>query len=559
MIDPREWAPVDGFILEPNALLTIGELTSHVALTAGPGAGKTETLAQRADFLFRTNSCPYPRRILAISFKLDAAHNLDERVKLRSGPSMARRFDSMTFHGFAKRIIDRYRLVLTGPNALDADYSVGPNFIPRRQLSFDRMVPFAIEIVNRSLHARWSMRQTYSHVFLDEFQDCTDAQYQLIRAAFGGSDAVITAVGDTKQRIMGWAGAMEGIFLAMATDFTTMPLNLYMNFRSKDRLRRVQNAMVQIMDPRAAVDPATIAADEGEVNVLTYDTAADEAHGVGHAIAQLVAEGTPPAQIAVLLSKQIPLYAAELMANLDQREIPYRDETQLQDLASDPIGVVVFDFLRVCILTQQAASYDRLLNLAAIATSDDESEDRLRSKISRHLASSREMVNSSGFDGTDVEAYAKAAKKLLNLLGKRALSALSADYQQGKRLEDLVASALDVFSAALTASGDPVAAIDHLSDDKAVRILTIHKSKGLEFENVFVMACEEETFFGAIEPERSAFFVAISRAKDRLYVTCAKHRPRPAGMSGRWEVTRTPHEEFLGYLDLFERRNQVIA
>ncbi|TFC19893.1 UvrD-helicase domain-containing protein [Cryobacterium sp. MDB2-10] len=550
MISPEAWETADNLILEPNALLCMQELKRHVAVTAGPGAGKTEALAQRADYLFRTNSCPYPRRILAISFKLDAAHNLNERVTMRSGAALAQRFDSMTFHGFAKRIIDRYRPVLTGPHALDVNYTVGKEFIPRRQLSFDRMVPFAMEILERNLNARWSLRQTYSHVFLDEFQDCTSTQYQLIREAFRGSDTVITAVGDTKQRIMGWAGAMEGIFLTMASDFETVPLNLYMNFRSKDRLRRVQNVMVLAMDPGAAIDPATIPADEGEVHALAFESSADEAHGVGKAIAHLVADGTPLAQIAVLLSKQIPYYAADLMADLDRRGIPYRDETKLQDLASDPVSLVVFDFLRVCLLKQQSASYERILALAGVGTSDEESEDRLRSKISRYLASSREMMNDPKFVRTDTESYAQAVKNMLNLLGKRALSALSSDYQQGKRLEDLVTEALDVFATAVRSSGDPVLALDHFSDDKAVRILTIHKSKGLEFENVFVMACEAETFWGSIDEERSAFFVAISRAKDRLYVTHAKHRPRPPGISGRWDVNRTPHQEFFGYLDV---------
>lgn len=70
-------------------------------------------LAQRADFLLRTGACRYPKRILAISFKVDASSNLKERVKRRCGSELASRFDSYTFHAFAKRIIDRFRPVLT--------------------------------------------------------------------------------------------------------------------------------------------------------------------------------------------------------------------------------------------------------------------------------------------------------------------------------------------------------------------------------------------------------------------------------------------------------------
>src|SRR5690606_38127513 len=116
----------DSLKLEPNALLAATEIDRNLALTAGPGAGKTEMLAQRADFLLRTGTCRYPNRILAISFKVDASHNLKARVRKRCGPELAARFDSHTFHAFSKRIIDRFRPALTGRDALDADYSVGP-------------------------------------------------------------------------------------------------------------------------------------------------------------------------------------------------------------------------------------------------------------------------------------------------------------------------------------------------------------------------------------------------------------------------------------------------
>ncbi|MGJ8839352.1 UvrD-helicase domain-containing protein [Salmonella enterica subsp. enterica serovar Kentucky] len=74
--------------------------TLCLALTAGPGAGKTEMLAQRADFLLRTGTCRYPKRILAISVKVDARKNLKVRIQRRCGPVLASRFDSYSFHAF---------------------------------------------------------------------------------------------------------------------------------------------------------------------------------------------------------------------------------------------------------------------------------------------------------------------------------------------------------------------------------------------------------------------------------------------------------------------------
>ncbi|MBN0401517.1 ATP-dependent helicase, partial [Pseudomonas aeruginosa] len=65
MITVDAWKPADGLTLEPNALRAAKEQMHSLALTAGPGAGKTEMLAQRADFLLRTGACRYPKRILA--------------------------------------------------------------------------------------------------------------------------------------------------------------------------------------------------------------------------------------------------------------------------------------------------------------------------------------------------------------------------------------------------------------------------------------------------------------------------------------------------------------
>jgi len=195
MIRSDQWSPADGLSLEPNALAAVKESEHNVAITAGPGAGKTEMLAQHADFLLRTDTCGYPKRILAISFKVDASRNLRERVKKRCGADLAARFDSHTFHAFAKRIIDRFRPALVGLDALDSNYSIGPQRIGHSSITFADMVPLALTIVESSLIARNAIRQTYSHVFLDEFQDCTNAQYKLIRACFDGSSARITAVG----------------------------------------------------------------------------------------------------------------------------------------------------------------------------------------------------------------------------------------------------------------------------------------------------------------------------------------------------------------------------
>jgi superfamily I DNA/RNA helicase len=106
-VHPDVWCPIGVSSLECAALNAV-RATTNTLVVAGPGAGKTELLAQRACYLLQTGMCPSPRQILAISFKRDAARNLAERVKQRCGTALAGRFHSYTFDSFAKGLVDRF-------------------------------------------------------------------------------------------------------------------------------------------------------------------------------------------------------------------------------------------------------------------------------------------------------------------------------------------------------------------------------------------------------------------------------------------------------------------
>lgn len=549
MIRVQQWSPADGLSLEPNALAAAKEIDRNLALTAGPGAGKTEMLAQRADFLLRTGACRYPKRILAISFKVDASQNLKARVRKRCGPELAARFDSHTFHAFAKRIIDRFRPVLTGQDALDPDYSIGKHRIQRRSITFDDMVPLAVQIVESSQIARNAICQTYSHVFLDEFQDCTNAQYKLIKACFQNTAVRLTAVGDTKQRIMGWAGALEGIFESYAEDFDAHPLNLYQNFRSKPRLRRMQNAMVRVMDLPAALDDADLPGDEGEIEVLQFDNDNDEAEALSDSVRGWIDdEGINPSEIAVLVSKQQNLYCQKLRAALDAKGVPYRDEDATQNLASEPVANLIVDFLLVAAGQRQPGPFQRLLDLVVFGRGlDQENEYRARSRWNRFVATVKQRLEAEEADLADLDDLRTIVNELLDIVGRDAVVGLSSEYAQGDYLQQQIDATTDRAHTLLSKGEDPVTALASFLGDRAVKIMSIHKSKGLEFDTVVVLGVEKQTFWGDQGAERSAYFVGISRAKRRLCLTACKERFRPAGANNNWSIVRTEHSEFLEY------------
>lgn len=138
-VAPADWKPQGIESLEKAAEEAV-HYDRHALVVAGPGAGKTELLAQRACYLLQTRLCPRPTRILAISFKRDAARNLAGRVEQRCGEVLARRFHSQTFDAFAKSLVDRFGQALPEKWRPTPDYTI--NFdIEKRYREYVSAVP----------------------------------------------------------------------------------------------------------------------------------------------------------------------------------------------------------------------------------------------------------------------------------------------------------------------------------------------------------------------------------------------------------------------------------
>ena len=284
-VKAEDWRPIGVDGLEVNALDVVRS-TGNRSVIAGPGAGKTELLAQRASYLLQTGISRPPQRILAISFKRDAAANLAARVRSRCHRNHAGRFDSLTFDAFAKALVDRFGQALPERWRPRSDYEImmpnyrlygdflqdlgdPPSSVGRRAeimalgtgtfervhlvgqplpidgwslptvgkwaaeqfwrsalhqgkksyLSFPMIGRLAELLLRLNPLARDALRLTYSHLFMDEFQDTTQVQYDLVRTVFLGTDTVVTAVGDVKQQIMRWANAMDDPFGILGAEF----------------------------------------------------------------------------------------------------------------------------------------------------------------------------------------------------------------------------------------------------------------------------------------------------------------------------------------------------
>lgn len=583
-IDKQAWVPADGMRLEQVAMDAI-VAPGNTLIVAGPGSGKTELLAQKACYLLQTNTCPWPQRILAISFKVDAAHNLRARVQKRCGPHLSQRFDSFTFDAFSKGIFDRlrrglppgykvgnYRVNTKMANEIKyafravnegfyhmADASTLVTRLTSLQLPFDaqnndqailhqvwhsltqKAIPelnfamimrLANLIISSNPAVRQALQQTYSHVFIDEFQDTTYIQYDLFKTCFLGSDVNFTAVGDDKQTIMEWAGAKPAIFDEYCRDTQAPVLYLRMNWRSAPRLIHFQNYLVDALlgKPAVAIPSEAWDEDEGEVRMCVFPDTQTERDYLVTEIGQWLAEGLSPRDICVLV-KQLPHnYTTDLIATLAAIGIRARDETDLQALLTEPFAVFMINFLQSVFADRLGKPWDAVIDFLITVHQSYEDDEVLI--LQRHALQFIRDVKTDYNNTTGLSADTLMA--LMIKIGKftdlKKVRDLYQQYKEGTWLRDLMIQLRDYLIKQYSENDDMLFAISLLKGEDTLPIMTTHKSKGLEFHTVIFMGLEDSAFWSYTQrptQDNNLFFVALSRAKERVLFTFSQHRALP--------------------------------
>jgi superfamily I DNA/RNA helicase len=605
--------------LEPAAWEAVRDNRSALVV-AGPGAGKTELLAQRASYLLETGLCASPHRILAISFKRDAARNLRERVTLRCGMELARRFDSYTFDAWAKSLLDRFRLALPEDYRPTADYAIDFQFAYERPLrerllsiceragvaagqiqALDVAQFFRRAITGRAIalgatpqpgsrlalaQALWqsalhsgvrsalpfpmigalaelllrtnppllaALRATYHFAFLDEFQDTTAVQYRLVLTALQGSPAILTAVGDHKQRIMLWADAQVGVFDAFTNDFGAIRRGLIMNYRSAPRLVAIQQHLIAALDPQS---PAPRAADdgsagEGECRVLVFPNDEVEARHVAALISRWVGQdGIRPSEICVLARQQLDRYTENLRAELAQLGIRSRVQNELQDLLAEPLTTVAVDALRLCVAPRAPESWQALCQVIIQLRGADDSEVEARQAISGltdFIGGLRPRLAAA----TTADQLTGLIRELLGFLDEPTFRRLHPQYMQTEFFSMTIEACARNLADARARNADWPSALDDFLGVDCVPMMSIHKSKGLEFHTVVFLGLEDYPFRSIRSgdgEEECNFFVAFSRAKKRVVFTFAD--TRSARTQSRTGVRR--------FYELLERAGVVV-
>ena len=464
IIRTNDWSPKGVDTLEPAALRAVQNNDENLCVVASAGAGKTEFLAQKADYLLSTGLCRPPHRILAISFKADAARNLKERVRERCGPQFSSRFDSMTFDAFSKSLIDRFGPLIPAPYTPSADYEIvfpgyrdwndflrkhgypqlsGVTFqaaVARCSLPIANLNPenpqwkevlnlywdeayqdrghtrLSFPMINRltnyvlTTDPRLSaaLRATYPFVFLDEFQDTTYGQYALLKRLFQKTDVRMTAVGDNKQRIMVWAGAMPNAFESFEKDFDVAEETLLSNWRSHPELVDIQHAIAVTLEKSSAKPEAKrIKSVDGDVcAVWHYADREVECEGVTRWIADAINAGEMAPEDCVILIRNKPNdLEAELNpifenAGLRLRNVartPEGAKILIQDILTEELTVCVMALLRLSARSKSPDDWhmliDRLSALWGLNPDNEVEQDRLQDELSGIVSDLRQFNN----------------------------------------------------------------------------------------------------------------------------------------------------------------------
>ena len=595
MITPANWSPSPGIDLEPNAEIGVRSLRNYLVV-AGPGAGKTELLAQRAGFLLETNLCIEPRRILAISFKKDAADNLRARVESRIGSELAVRFDSHTFDSYGKSLLDRFREGITPAIRPPADYEIVTDFrafadsqvssmikqataadnsiarlknldakwflanglclnsldaFSREQdemgrlaksvwllllqaqpchLTFDMVKRLAERIIQKNDLLARALRITYDHVFLDEFQDTTAVQYDLLRASFPNGTATMTAVGDNKQRIMLWANAMPDAFDRFMADYQATHLQLLQNRRSDKRLVEIQRALISAIDPDC--EPSEPAPDQlagdGVCLILEFDDENTEANAMLIEVRRLIDNGIAPNDICFIVRQTAEKYVHKVIEVLNANGVKCRMEEPYQNLLRDELVGSILDLLHLALGLQTAKRWQPAIDFVCLLDGLDPDQGNsaytAEEKLTNFVAQLKQVL---ALPVKGIEEIAMVLKMVISFLGKDKIRAHFPRYRQVRALQltlrDFARLLLDCWKQ----EGSWKGALECFYGRDSVPAMTIHKSKGLEYHTVFFIGLEDSAWWNfakQAEEETCAFFVAFSRAKKQIYFTFCRSR-----------------------------------
>ncbi len=429
------------------------------------------------------------------------------------------------------------------------------------------------ELLERDTNIRQHYQNRFRYILVDEFQDTNRLQYQWLKLLAGqskdGQHNCMFAVGDDDQSIYGFRGARVGNMRDFETDFNVQNVvKLEENYRSHSNILDAANAIIAHNKNRLGKNLWTSAGAGEPVRVYQAYNDNDEAQFIVDEIKMLHAEGTELGEMAMLYRSNAQSRVLEHA--LFSANLPYRVYGGLRFFERAEIKHALA-YMRLIANANDDTALLRVINFPTRgigARSLEQLQETARAEnCSLWQAAINKVGNGKiggkGIDGFVAlirqmvdEAYGISLSELVELA--TTLSGLKAHYQNDKEGEDRIANLEELVTAAVSftnrdfgnhsnADGETeqdlltqflshasLEAGEHQADvgREALQLMTVHASKGLEFKVVFISGLEEglcpheQSTYEAngLEEERRLMYVAVTRARQRLYLSHAQSR-----------------------------------
>ena len=417
------------------------------------------------------------------------------------------------------------------------------------RMDFDDIAPECLKLLqnNPALLARWQNR--FRYIQIDEFQDVNPVQYALA-GLIAKKSGNLFAVGDDDQSVYGFRGATPDVFRRFLSDYPqAKQIVLQTNFRSSRAVIRASSKVISGNRNRLSktVLPAKAAA-EGTCRLLVCPDRNREMETLVQTIRQKTGEGIPYESIAVLFRTAAD--AMRVVPVLTQSGIPFRMTEKLPVPFTETAAEDVLAYLRFSTAGYARADFLRILNKpvrylsrSCAASGTVRESDVLQyyadspsaqKKVTRLFLDCHRIANlkphlAIGYvlQGTGYERYLEKENDAAGFAKAREVL---------YRLRDLAKEHTDTRSFLehirnMREATEACARQTNLRTGAArgVRLMTMHAAKGLEFDAVFLPFLNEGILpqiravtDAETEEERRLLYVAMTRAKNSLYLSCAE-------------------------------------
>ncbi|WP_054285245.1 UvrD-helicase domain-containing protein [Gulbenkiania mobilis] len=423
-------------------------------------------------------------------------------------------------------------------------------------VDFAELLLRSYELLSRNAALREHYQSRFRHILVDEFQDTNRLQYAWLKL-LAGSEAAIFAVGDDDQSIYAFRGAEVGNMRSLLNDFgVSEPIRLEQNYRSVGNILAAANALIGHNDGRLGKNLWTDAGEGEPIRLFDAPSDTDEAVFIVDEVKALAREGWSLADMAVLYRSNAQSRVLE--HELVRAGLPYRIYGGLRFFERQEVKHALA-YLRLTANPDDDNALLRVINVPARGIG-------ARTVENLQLASREQGISlwQAACAGGGGRAAAKLGEfvRLIESLRQRAetltlaetvslivddsgLRAMyEADRKEGEErlenLDELVNAAAGFFPddadnavvEFLTAASLEAGEHQAEAGEDALQLMTVHAAKGLEFDAVFVTGLEEGLFphensmndTKGLQEERRLMYVAVTRARKRLYLTCAQSR-----------------------------------